>query len=59
MHALSPCKGPVESFFNFIQIPLSMLWGVSKIFLTESIYYHEGEGHFHVSPCNKTRTTFL
>ena len=25
-HALSSCKGPVESNFNFISIPLSVLW---------------------------------
>ena len=25
MHALSPCKGSVESFFNFIQNPLGVL----------------------------------
>ena len=25
MHALLPHEGPVESFFNFIQIPLSKL----------------------------------
>ena len=26
MHALSPCKGPVEIIFNFNQSSLAMLW---------------------------------
>ena len=30
MHALSPCKCPVESFFDFIQSPLGVLWAYKK-----------------------------
>ena len=26
MHALSPREGPIESIFNFIENPLSVLW---------------------------------
>ena len=29
MHALSPCEGPVESIFNFIKNPLSVLCGAT------------------------------
>ena len=29
MHALSPHEGPVKSFFNLIQIPLSVLCSVN------------------------------
>ena len=38
MYALSPCVGPVESFFNFIHIPLSVLCGVKKVH-SSTIYY--------------------
>ena len=31
MHAFSPCKGPVESFFNFIQNPLGVLCDASPL----------------------------
>ena len=30
MHALLSCEGPVESNFNFVSSPLSMLWGAFK-----------------------------
>ena len=37
MHALSPREGPVESFFNFIQSPLSLLCAVIMLFMEDHL----------------------
>ena len=39
MHALSPCKCPVESFYNFIQSTLGVLWNGTSL---DKHYLNEG-----------------
>ena len=37
MHALSPCEGPVESNFNFIQISINVMCSVNAGYATKKL----------------------